>query len=108
MLYNSIGKSGISVSAISFGCMSLGKVHAENTRILHHARDHGINYFDTADVYDNGQNEITLGKAFKNIRDRVIIATKVGNQLKKDGVGFDWNPSKDHILKSVNESLTRL
>jgi aryl-alcohol dehydrogenase-like predicted oxidoreductase len=108
MNYNSLGKSDIKVSAISFGCMSLGNDHSENARLLHHAHDHGINYFDTANVYAKGDNEITIGKAFKEIRNKVIIATKVGNQWKKDGSGFDWNPSKEHIMQSVDESLERL
>jgi aryl-alcohol dehydrogenase-like predicted oxidoreductase len=88
--------------------MSLGNDHALNSCILHHALDHGINYFDTADVYNNGENEITIGKAFKSVRSKVIIATKVGNQMKKDGSGFDWNPSKGHIFQSVDHSLKRL
>jgi aryl-alcohol dehydrogenase-like predicted oxidoreductase len=108
MHYNPLGKSDLKVSAISFGCMSLGIDHAMNAKVLHHAFDQGINYFDTADVYAKGENEITVGKAFKGIRSKVIIATKVGNQWKKDGNGFDWNPSKEYILQSVEESLKRL
>jgi aryl-alcohol dehydrogenase-like predicted oxidoreductase len=108
MHYNALGTSDILVSAVSFGCMSLNGTHEDNAEILHRALDHGINYFDTADVYDKGENELTVGKAFKSVRSKVIIATKVGNQWKKDGSGFDWNPSKAHILQSVHESLRRL
>ncbi len=88
--------------------MSLGDDHEFNSRLLHHAFDHGINYFDTADIYQKGFNEITVGKAFKEIRQQVVIATKVGNQIRTDGSGLDWNPTKAHILKSVDESLNRL
>jgi aryl-alcohol dehydrogenase-like predicted oxidoreductase len=108
MQYNSLGKTDISISQIGFGCMSLDGTHDDNAKILHHALDHGINYFDTADVYNKGENEITVGKAFKSVRSKVIIATKVGNQWKKDGSGFDWNPSKAHILQSIDENLRRL
>ncbi len=88
--------------------MSLGDDHSSNSKLLHNAYNHGINYFDTADIYQNGFNEITVGKAFKEIRHQVIIATKVGNQLKPDGSGLDWNPTKAYILKSIDESLKRL
>ena len=55
--------------------MSLGDDHSANSQLLHSAFHHGINYFDTADIYQNGFNEITVGKAFKEIRQEVIIAT---------------------------------
>lgn len=108
MRYNVLGKSSLSISEVSFGCMSLGDDHTANKKLLHRALDAGINYFDTADVYSNGANEITIGNAFTGIRDKVIIATKVGNQPKQDGAGFDWNPSKKYILQSVEKSLGRL
>ena len=88
--------------------MSLGDDHEINSMLLHRAFDQGVNYFDTADIYQNGFNEITVGKAFKEIRHQVIIATKVGNQIRPDGRGLDWNPTKAHLLKSINESLKRL
>ena len=88
--------------------MSLGTDHAENARLLHRALDKGINYFDTADLYDKGQNEVTVGKAFSGLRDKVIIATKVGNQWRPDGSGWDWNPTKAYILQAVEASLKRL
>jgi len=108
MKYSLLGKSDLLVSEIGFGCMSLHGDNDANVTLLQHALDHGINFFDTADVYDNGKNEIIVGKAFKNTRDKVIIATKVGNQLKASGHGFDWNPSQKHILESVDKSLSRL
>ncbi len=108
MKYNLLGNSNLKISQVSFGCMSLGYDHAVNSRLLLNAYNQGINYFDTADIYQNGFNETTLGKAFKPIRQQVILATKVGNQIKSDGSGLDWNPSKAHILKSVDESLKRL
>lgn len=105
---NKLGKSDLSVSEIAFGCMSLGNNEPLNKQILHQALDHGINFFDTADIYSGGQNEISVGNAFKGMRDKIILATKVGNQLRADGSGLDWNPSREHILKSIGESLKRL
>ncbi len=108
MKYNQLGTSDLNLSEVSFGCMSLGIDHAENTKLLHQALDKGINYFDTADLYDKGENEVTVGKAFSGMRDKVIIATKVGNQWRPDGSGWDWNPTKAYILQAVEDSLKRL
>lgn len=106
--YNILGKSTLSISEISFGCMSLGNDHNENKNLLHASLDKGINYFDTADIYQNGFNEVTVGNALKSVRGKVFIATKVGNQPRRDGNGWDWNPSKKYILSAVEESLKRL
>jgi aryl-alcohol dehydrogenase-like predicted oxidoreductase len=103
-----LGKSALLVSEVAFGCMSLQSNDEENARIIHRALEHGINYFDTADLYDKGNNEITVGKALKEKRKEVIIATKVGNQWRADGSGWDWNPRKEYILQSVEGSLRRL
>src|SRR5687768_193622 len=108
MNYSFLGRSTLNVSTVSFGCMSLGDNHGENAKILHHARDQGINFFDTADLYQKGFNEETVGRAFRDTRDRVLIATKAGNQWRSDGSGWDWNPSKNYILKAAEESLRRL
>lgn len=108
MNYKSVGKSDLKISRIGFGCMSLKDNQAENEKILHQALEYGINYFDTADLYDKGMNEMMLGKAFKGKREQVIIATKVGNQLRKDGSGWDWNAGKKYILSAAEESLKRL
>ncbi len=88
--------------------MSLGNNFDLNQSLLHQAVDLGINFFDTADLYQQGANEKTVGAALKPYRDRVYIATKVGNQLRPDGSGWDWNPSKEYILQAVEESLKRL
>ena len=108
MNYRSLGKSELQVSILSFGCMSLGENDAENARIIHHAIENGINYFDTADLYQKGQNEQTVGKALKGKRDKVILSSKVDNQWRADGSGWDWNPKKEYILSSVEGSLKRL
>lgn len=108
MNYHLLGKSSLAISEIGFGCMSLGKRDADNARLIHRAIDGGLNYFDTADLYQKGQNEITVGKALLGKRDKVIIATKVGNQWLPDGSGWEWNPHKQYITTAVDESLKRL
>ncbi len=108
MEYRNLGKSDIKVSEVSFGCMSLKGSEQENISLLNRALDEGINYFDTADLYDAGENEKVVGKALENKRDKVVLATKVGNQMREDGSGWDWNPRKSYILKAVDESLRRL
>ncbi|SIT82049.1 aldo/keto reductase [Pontibacter indicus] len=108
MTYKQLGNSDLQVSEIAFGCMSLGSDHAANAELLHHALNQGVNFFDTADLYDKGANEKTVGKAFAGMREQVIISTKVGNQWRADGSGWDWNPRKAYILQAVEESLRRL
>lgn len=108
MQYRPLGKSTLTVSEIGFGCMSLGNDDAANARLIHHACEEGINFFDTADLYEHGQNETSVGKALQGRRPSVIIATKVGNQWKEDGSGWDWNPTKAYIISAVEASLQRL
>ena len=108
MQYVKLGMSDLTISRISLGCMSLGVDHAENARLIHHALDLGVNMLDTADLYDKGLNEETVGKAIKGRRDKVVLATKVGNQWRPDGSGWDWNPGKTYIKQAVHESLRRL
>ncbi len=108
MEYRDLGSSSLKVSAIGFGCMSLKQSEKENIQLLQSAVDAGINFFDTADLYDKGDNEKVVGIALKEKRKQLIIATKVGNQWRDDGSGWDWNPRKEYILKAAEESLKRL
>ncbi|MEX0724090.1 MAG: aldo/keto reductase [Gracilimonas sp.] len=110
MTFNKLGSSDLKVSEVSFGCMSLevekGQDHV--TSLIRKAADSGINFFDTADLYDKGLNEKMVGEALSPVRDKVLISTKVGNVWREDASGWDWNPTKEHILTGVNESLRRL
>ncbi|KYG77158.1 aldo/keto reductase [Roseivirga echinicomitans] len=108
MKYRALKNTELQISEIAFGCMSMDLSRKINDELIHAAIDGGINYFDTADLYDQGKNEEALGQALKGKRSEVIVATKVGNQLRADGSGWDWNPSKDYILKAVDQSLKRL
>ncbi len=108
MLYKTLGKSSLQISQIGFGCMSLKPMQTDFQYIIDTAINKGINYFDTADLYDKGLNEASLGKALQPHRDKIIIASKVGNVWKEDGKGFTWNPRKEYIVKAIDESLQRL
>jgi aryl-alcohol dehydrogenase-like predicted oxidoreductase len=108
MNYHQLGKSTLKISEIGFGCMSLAGTDEDNAKLLHHAIDLGINFFDTADLYNKGMNEASVGKALKAKRNDIVLATKVGNQWRKDGSGWDWNPTKEYILSSIEGSLKRL
>lgn len=108
MKYTQLGKSDLNISRIGFGCMSLKGDTAENKLIIDKALELGINYFDTADLYENGANEQKIGELLKANRNRFILATKVGNQARPDGNGWDWNPRKSYILTAVEGSLKRL
>ena len=107
MEYVQLGNSGLRVSGIAVGCMSLAD-DAASERILQKAVDAGINFFDTADLYQAGANESMVGRALRAVRDRVVIATKVGNRLRADGSGWDWDPSPEYIRSAVEKSLGRL
>ncbi|MFI5195282.1 MAG: aldo/keto reductase, partial [Chitinophagales bacterium] len=108
MEYRLLGKSALNISRIGFGCMSLDPADPVSELILQEALDLGINYFDTADLYQKGLNEEMVGRAFRGMRDKVIIASKAGNQWRPDGSGWDWNPSKKYILQMAENSLRRL
>ncbi len=107
MEYAKLGKSDLQVSKIGFGCMSFRGDEKENQTLITKALESGINYFDTADVYEDGENEIKLGKLLKSNRNNIIIASKVGNQKQPDG-STTWNASKAYILKCIDVSLQRL
>lgn len=103
-----LGQSDLYVSKLGLGCMSLGTEEKTAYPILESALEEGINYFDTADLYDLGQNEKLLGSFFKNNREKVIIATKVGNKWQEDKNGWTWDASKAYIKEAVKKSLDRL
>ena len=108
MNYRILGKSTLTISEIGFGSMSLGTNDLENLNLVNRAIELGINFFDTADIYQEGLNEHTLGRILKGKREQMVIATKVGNVLRKGGGGWDWKPRKDYILSAVDGSLQRL
>jgi aryl-alcohol dehydrogenase-like predicted oxidoreductase len=106
-----LGSSGIQVSAIGLGCMSLSGIYgsvsdADGVALIHEALDHGINFLDSSDAYGAGHNEELLGKAIKGRRTEVVLATKFGNLGGKDGKFADGRP--EFVIASCEKSLRRL
>lgn len=103
-----LGASGMKVSPICLGTMMFGGETGEDEalRIVTHARDHGINFIDTADVYAKGKSETIVGKALKSERGRWVLATKVAQPVGPDIT--DMGLSRRHIMQAVDASLQRL
>ncbi len=108
MKKRTLGSTLLQISELGLGCMSLGSDENEAIQTIHAAIDAGINYIDTADLYDFGRNEEIVGKALKDRRDQVVLATKVGNRWNQSKDTWSWDPSKKHIQEGVKESLLRL
>src|SRR5437764_7189957 len=110
MDHHMLGRSGVSVSKLCLGAMMFGAWgepdHQESVRIIHAALDAGINFIDTADVYSAGESEEIVGKALKDRRDNVILATKahmpMGDDPNHRGNSRRW------IIEEVENSLRRL
>ncbi|WP_202080485.1 aldo/keto reductase [Caldalkalibacillus salinus] len=109
MKKNQLGQSDLYVSEIGLGCMSFEREsEAQGISMIHEAIDQGVNFLDTADLYERGYNETLVGQALQGKRQDVILATKVGNRWSENGDGWYWDPSKAHIKSGVKESLRRL
>lgn len=108
MEYRQLGTSGLRISAVGLGCNPFGnEVDAAGAEaIVNKAIDLGVTYFDTADTYFEGRSEEYLGSALKGKRDKVIVATKVGNRL---GPGpNDTGTSRKRLVEACEASLRRL
>jgi aryl-alcohol dehydrogenase-like predicted oxidoreductase len=107
-----LGKSGIKVSAVGLGLMSMSGTYGnanddESIRVIHYALEKGINFLDSSDMYGWGHNEELLGKALKGRREGVIVATKFGQTKGADGKqGVDGSPA--YVLRACEASLKRL
>ena len=110
MEYRVLGKTGVRVSAHCLGAMMFGSWgntdHDDCVRIIHRALDAGINFVDTADIYGWGESEEIVGKALKDKRDGVVLATKVHGPMGK-GQNERGN-SRLWIMQEVENSLRRL
>lgn len=115
MQYNSLGKTGMQVSRLSFGASALGAVfhpvdQSEAIAAVHAALDLGINYFDVAPAYGGTLSETVLGKALQGIpRHRYYLSTKVGKYTEPGSYGNDrLDYSRARIRTSLDESAKRL
>jgi aryl-alcohol dehydrogenase-like predicted oxidoreductase len=110
MEYRPLGRTGVQVSKLCLGTMMFGawgnRDHDDSIRIIHRALDAGINFVDTADVYSAGESEEIVGKALKDRRDDVVLATKffmpMGEDPNQRGGSRRW------IVRAVEDSLRRL
>jgi len=117
MQYVNLGSAGVKVSRICLGMMTYGSSawrdwsfdYEQSVPFVKQALDGGINFFDTADMYANGESEVVTGRALRELgvrRDQVVVATKVYNPMG-DGPN-DRGLSRKHIMHAIDDSLRRL
>jgi aryl-alcohol dehydrogenase-like predicted oxidoreductase len=111
-MHRQLGKSGLEVSAIGFGCMGLNFAYGpglgkqEAISLIRDAFASGVTFFDTAEAYGPFTNEELVGEALAPIRDQVVMATKFGFKIGAPAAGMDSRPER--IRQVADASLTRL
>ena len=116
MEYRNLGNSGLRVSALCFGTATFGGTNGfegwgstqvkDANKLVNLCLDHGVNLFDTADIYSQGDSEIVLGKAIEGIRNKMLISTKATFPMGKDVNGY--GSSRSHLIEACEASLKRL
>ena len=115
MTERELGRSGLKVSAIGLGCMGMSEFYdpkqmndEESIRVIHRYLDAGGNFLDTADVYGIGRNEILVGKAIRDRRDEVVLATKFANVRGPKGEFLGVRGDPQYVRECCDASLKRL
>ena len=109
-----LGKAGPDVSAIGLGCMGMaafygqGLEEAQATAVIHRALDLGVNFLDTAEMYGPHTNEIQIGKALADRRDKAFVATKFGIGFNAERTGLTIDGSPANVRRAIEGSLKRL
>jgi aryl-alcohol dehydrogenase-like predicted oxidoreductase len=108
-----LGRNGPEVSAIGLGCMGMSEFYGatsdeESIATIHHALDRGVNFLDTADMYGVGRNEELVGRAIRDRRDEVFLATKFGNVRGPGGEFLGVKGDPDYVRSACDASLKRL
>jgi len=113
MKYRKLGQSNLEISALGLGCMGMSDFYgslqeAESVATLHRAIELGVNFFDTADMYGPWTNEVLIGKAIADRRDKVVLATKFGIMRNEKGDWLGINGHPDYVRSACDASLKRL
>jgi aryl-alcohol dehydrogenase-like predicted oxidoreductase len=113
MKYHKLGHSRLEISVIGLGCMGMSEFYgsaqeAESISTIHRAIELGVNFFDTADMYGPWTNEMLVGKAIADRRDKVVIATKFGVIRNEKGEFLGINGQPDYVRSACDASLKRL
>jgi aryl-alcohol dehydrogenase-like predicted oxidoreductase len=112
MKYRNLGNDGPTVSALGLGCMGMSEFYGptdetESINTIHRALDLGVTFLDTADIYGNGHNEELVGRAIRDRRGGVVLATKFGI-VRGDGVRRRVDSSPEYARRAIDASLQRL
>jgi aryl-alcohol dehydrogenase-like predicted oxidoreductase len=112
MKQRTLGSSGLVVSGIGLGCMSMSSTYGpadegESIATIQRARELGVTFLDTADVYGDGHNEQLVGTAVRGFRNEMIVATKFGSARDKDGKRY-INGRPEYVQQACDASLRRL
>lgn len=108
-----LGNSGIAVSSIGLGCMGMSDFYGKSDDVkslalLEKAVELGVNFWDTADMYGTGHNEMLISQVLRHHRDEIIIATKFGNMRRIDGAQLGINGTPEYVKSACDMSLKRL
>src|SRR3954471_2227155 len=113
MQQRALGSHGLQVSALGLGCMGMSEFYgqgddAESIATIHRSIELGMTFLDTADMYGPFTNEELVGRAIRDRRDKVVIATKFGNMRSGEGAFLGINGKPDYVRQACDASLRRL